>query len=304
MQNSYIISQNDKGKRLDTFATEVMPEMSRSHIKSLIDNGQILVDNNVVKAGEKLKEGQTILINILEPKSLDLEPENINIEIVYQDNDLAVINKPKNMVVHPANGNDSGTLVNALLYHLDNLSGINGVIRPGIVHRLDKDTTGLLLVAKNDNAHIDLAKQIETKSCHRYYIALCKGNFKQDSGIIKTGYGRSLKNRKQMAVFPLGQGKIAETHYKVLERFGNYTLVEFKLQTGRTHQIRVHCKYINHHIVGDEVYGVKDSQFKTNGQLLHAYKIEFVQPITKQQMIIEIPLSSDLQKALKKLRNK
>ncbi len=303
MQNNFVVNNEDSGLRLDAFVLKQMPNLTRSHIKNLIEQDFITIDNKSKKSGEKVKAGQTVCINLPEPKSLNVEPENIPIDIVYEDDDLAVINKPKGLVVHPANGNDNGTLVNALLYHLKNLSGINGVVRPGIVHRLDKDTSGLLIVAKNDKAHVNLAKQIENKTCHRFYVALCKGNFKDDEGIIKTGYGRSLKDRKQMAVFPLNTGKIAETHYKVLERFGNYTLVEFNLKTGRTHQIRVHCKYINHPIVGDEVYGTKDSTFKTNGQMLHAYKITFTQPTTNQLVTLEIPYSQELTKALNKLRN-
>lgn len=303
MLNNFIVTKEDVGLRLDAYVLLQMPNLTRSHIKNMIEQNQIKIDGKIKKAGEKVKEGQNISVEISEPKALDVEPENIDLDIVYEDDDLAVINKPKGLVVHPANGNHNGTLVNALLFHLKNLSGINGVIRPGIVHRLDKDTSGLLLIAKNDASHLNLAKQIETKSCHRYYVALCKGNFKDDEGIIKTGYGRSLKDRKKMSVFPLGQGKLAETHYKVLLRFGNYTLVEFKLQTGRTHQIRVHCKYINHPIVGDEAYGVKDSTFKTNGQMLHAYKIEFTHPSTGKNMCIEIPYSTEIQKAINKLSN-
>lgn len=303
MKNNFVVNIEDSGLRLDAFVLKQMPNLTRSHIKNLIEQDFITIDNKSKKAGEKVKAGQCIRVNLPNPKNLNVEPENIPLDIVYEDDDLAVINKPKGLVVHPANGNDNGTLVNALLYHLKNLSGINGVVRPGIVHRLDKDTSGLLIVAKNDKAHVNLAKQIENKICHRYYVALCKGNFKQDEGIIKTGYGRSLKDRKQMSTFPLGQGKLAETHYKVLERFGNYTLVEFNLKTGRTHQIRVHCKYINHPIVGDEVYGTKDSTFKTNGQMLHAYKITFTQPSTNQLVTLEIPYSQELTKALNKLRN-
>ena len=290
--------------RLDTFVIECMPQYTRSHIKKQIETGKILLNGKVVKAGEKLKLNDVVLVAIEEPEKLEnVDAENIDINIVYEDQDLAVINKPKGMVVHPANGNLSGTLVNALLYHLKNLSGINGVIRPGIVHRLDKDTSGLLIIAKNDKAHVNLAKQIETKTCHRYYKALCVGNLKQDEGQIKTGYGRSLKDRKQMAVFELGVGKEAITNYKVLERFKNYTLIEFNLQTGRTHQIRVHSKYIGHPIACDEVYGVKNKDFKANGQLLHAYKIEFTQPTTNERIILTCDLPQDFESALNKLRN-
>lgn len=304
MQSNFVVDKSCDGFRLDSYILENLPNLTRSHIKNLIQNEKVCVDGKIcTKAGEKIKNGQNVQICQDEPKSLEVKAENLNLDIVYEDDDLAVINKPKGMVVHPANGNENGTLVNALLFHLKNLSGINGVIRPGIVHRLDKDTSGLLIVAKNDHAHVNLAKQIETKTCHRYYVALCKGNFKEDEGVIKTGFGRSLKDRKQMSVFPLGQGKVAQTNYKVLQRFGNYTLVEFSLQTGRTHQIRVHCKYINHPIVGDEVYGCKDSLFKTNGQMLHAYKIEFTQPTTNKNLSFQIPYSDEILKAIKKLNN-
>lgn len=303
MKSSVFVEQDQNGMRLDAFLTQKFPNLTRSYLKKLIDGGNVLINETTKKCGEKIKTGQEIVVDLPELKKLEVSPENIDIDIVYEDNDLAVINKQKGIVVHPANGNQNGTLVNALLFHLKNLSGINGVVRPGIVHRLDKDTSGLLIVAKNDFAHVKLAKQIETKSCHRYYVALCKGNFNNDCGEIKTGFGRSLKNRKQMSVFPLGEGKTAITQYKVLERFGTYTFVEFKLQTGRTHQIRVHCKHINHPIVGDELYGVKDGKFKTQGQMLHAYKIEFSQPTTNKQIKIEIPYSNEITSALNKLRN-
>lgn len=299
----FVINESDANKRLDAFVLEHFENLSRSHIKKLIENGDIVLNGKVVKAGEKLKTNDQIVVNIPAPLELEVTAENIPIDIVYEDDDLAVINKAKGMVVHPANGNYNGTLVNALLFHLKNLSSINGVIRPGIVHRLDKDTSGLLLIAKNDNSHINLAKQIEEKSCHRYYKAICYGGFKQDNGKIETGFGRSLKDRKQMAAFPKGEGKLAVTNYSVLERFGKYSLVEFKLETGRTHQIRVHSKYISHPILGDEVYGVFDKNFKTNGQLLHAYKIEFTHPTTKQKMCFTAPLPDEFETILKKLRN-
>lgn len=303
MNNQYVATDGDVGERLDGFVLKNIENISRSNIKKQIESGNILLNGKIVKAGEKLKVGDVVEVFEQSPKELLIAPENLPIDIIYQDKDLAVINKPKGMVVHPANGNLDGTLVNALLYHLDNLSGINGVIRPGIVHRLDKDTSGLLIVAKNDRSHINLSKQIETKSCHRHYLALCCGNFKEDSGEIRTGFGRSQKDRKQMAVYPLGTGKEAITQYKVLERFGNYTLVEFILKTGRTHQIRVHSKYINHPIVCDEVYGHQDKNFKANGQLLHAYKIEFTQPTTNETLKFECSIPEDFESALKKLRN-
>ena len=303
MQSNFVVTPESVGQRLDAFVLSNMPQLSRSHIKNLIDDGKITVGGKLLKAGYKVKQNDDVLVEVNEPKELSIKPENIPLNIVYEDDDLAVINKTKGLVVHPANGNENGTLVNALLYHLKNLSGINGVIRPGIVHRLDKDTSGLLIVAKNDKSHTNLAKQIETKSCHRFYKALCYGNFKQDSGVIKTGFGRSLKDRKQMAVYPLNEGKIAETRYNVICRYGKYTLVEFVLQTGRTHQIRVHSKHIGHPIVGDELYGSHDKNFKTIGQLLHAYKIQFTQPTTGQPLIFEVPLSDDFQKALNKLNN-
>ncbi len=297
-----IVDVSGQGVRLDAYLLKNCGSHSRSHIKKQITDGQVFLNGKVVKAGQKLKSGDVIELNILEPKELNVTAQDIDIDIIYEDEDLAVINKPKGMVVHPANGNLDNTLVNALLFHLKNLSGINGIIRPGIVHRLDKDTSGLLLVAKNDNSHINLAKQIETKACHRYYIAICTGNIKEDEGQIKTGFGRSLKDRKQMATFPEGTGKIAITNYKVLERYGKYTLVEFKLETGRTHQIRVHAKHIGHPIACDEVYGSKNKDFKANGQLLHAYKIEFTHPTTNKTMSFECDLPTDFENALKKLR--
>lgn len=303
MLTRFCVESQEKGSRLDTFLLQKISNVTRSHIKKLIEEGKVTLEGKVVKAGTIIKENQEIFVEIEEPKSLGVEPENIDLDIVYQDEDLAVINKPQGLVVHPANGNENGTLVNALLFHLKDLSGINGVIRPGIVHRLDKNTSGLIIIAKNDQAHLSLAKQIETKTCHRYYQALCVGNIKQDNGVIKTGFGRSQKDRKQMAVYPLGEGKVAETHYKVLERFGNYTLVEFVLMTGRTHQIRVHSKHMGHPILNDDVYGKASKVFKSKGQFLHAYKIEFTQPTTGEKMCISTELPEHFQKALNKLKN-
>ncbi len=296
----FVVEQNDVGKRLDVFLEEKL-QQSRSHIKNMIEDDLVFYNQKNVKSGQKLKLGDVIECQEFEPKELDLSPQNIDIDIVYEDDDLAVINKPQGMVVHPAGGNESNTLVNALLFHLKNLSSINGVVRPGIVHRIDKNTSGLLVVAKNDKAHISLAKQIEEKSCHRYYLALCHGNFKEDNGTITTHIARSKKDRKQMAVCPDNEGKIAITHYNVLQRFGDYTFVEFVLSTGRTHQIRVHSKYIHHPIVGDDVYGVTD-KFKTNGQLLHAYKLELTQPTTGERLTFEVPLPQYFSDILEKLK--
>lgn len=302
-KNKIVSTIEDKNKRLDIFVCEKMPELTRSYVKTLIENGNILLNGKMVKSGEKLRENDEIIIEQITPKTLDLSPENIDINIIYEDDDFAVINKPQGLVVHPANGNESGTLVNALLYHLKNLSTINGVVRPGIVHRIDKDTSGLLLIAKNDKAHLNLSKQIETKNCHRHYLALCVGNFKDDYGTITTHIDRSKKDRKQMAVCPDTEGKIAITHYIVKERFGDYTLVEFVLDTGRTHQIRVHSKFIHHPIVGDKTYGVKD-KFKLDGQLLHAYKIELNRPSDNKRVEFTCPLPDYFEDVLDKLRKK
>lgn len=302
-KNKIVSTIEDKNKRLDIFVCEKMPELTRSYVKTLIENGNILLNGKMVKSGEKLRENDEIIIEQITPKTLDLSPENIGINIIYEDDDFAVINKPQGLVVHPANGNESGTLVNALLYHLKNLSTINGVVRPGIVHRIDKDTSGLLLIAKNDKAHLNLSKQIETKNCHRHYLALCVGNFKDDYGTITTHIDRSKKDRKQMAVCPDTEGKIAITHYIVKERFGDYTLVEFVLDTGRTHQIRVHSKFIHHPIVGDKTYGVKD-KFKLDGQLLHAYKIELNRPSDNKRVEFTCPLPDYFEDVLDKLRKK
>lgn len=302
-KNKIVSTIEDKNKRLDIFVCEKMPGLTRSYVKTLIENGNILLNGKMVKSGEKLRENDEIIIEQITPKTLDLSPENIDINIIYEDDDFAVINKPQGLVVHPANGNESGTLVNALLYHLKNLSTINGVVRPGIVHRIDKDTSGLLLIAKNDKAHLNLSKQIETKNCHRHYLALCVGNFKDDYGTITAHIDRSKKDRKQMAVCPDTEGKIAITHYIVKERFGDYTLVEFVLDTGRTHQIRVHSKFIHHPIVGDKTYGVKD-KFKLDGQLLHAYKIELNRPSDNKRVEFTCPLPDYFEDVLDKLRKK
>ena len=274
-------------------------DKTRSAVKKLVDDGEITVGGNKVKAGRVLKIGEEIFVNIPDPVKLDLEAENIPLDIIYQDKDIAIINKPQGMTVHAGNGTHGSTLVNALLYHLDSLSGINGVIRPGIVHRIDKDTSGLLVVAKNDAAHLSLSEQIKNKTCHRIYLALLEGTVKQNDGIIDTFIGRSDKNRTMMAV--KDSGRRAVTHFKVLKRYKEFTFAEFKLETGRTHQIRVHCKYIGHPIVGDPVYGYEKQKFKLNGQLLHAWKLELTHPSTGERMSFEAPLPDYFQAVLQKL---
>ena len=296
MENKIIIA--DKSERLDVFLSEKL-DKTRSAVKKLVDDGEITVNGNKVKAGRVLKIGEEISVNIPDPVKLDLEAENIPLDIIYQDKDIAIINKPQGMTVHAGNGTHGSTLVNALLYHLDSLSGINGVIRPGIVHRIDKDTSGLLVVAKNDAAHLSLSEQIKNKTCHRIYLALLEGTVKQNDGVIDTFIGRSDKNRTMMAV--KDSGRRAVTHYKVLKRYKEVTFAEFKLETGRTHQIRVHCKYIGHPIVGDPVYGYEKQKFKLNGQLLHAWKLELTHPSTGERMSFEAPLPDYFQAVLQKL---
>lgn len=296
MENKIIIA--DKSERLDVFLSEKL-DKTRSAVKKLVDDGEITVGGNKVKAGRTLKIGEKISVNIPDPVKLDLEAENIPLDIIYQDKDIAIINKPQGMTVHAGNGTHGSTLVNALLYHLDSLSGINGVIRPGIVHRIDKDTSGLLVVAKNDTAHLSLSEQIKNKTCHRIYLALLEGTVKQNDGIIDTFIGRSDKNRTMMAV--KDSGRRAVTHFKVLKRYKEFTFAEFKLETGRTHQIRVHCKYIGHPIVGDPVYGYEKQKFKLNGQLLHAWKLELTHPSTGERMSFEAPLPDYFQAVLQKL---
>lgn len=296
MENKIITA--DKSERLDVFLSEKL-DKTRSAVKKLVDDGEITVGGNKVKAGRVLKIGEEIFVNIPDPVKLDLEAENIPLDIIYQDKDIAIINKPQGMTVHAGNGTHGSTLVNALLYHLDSLSGINGVIRPGIVHRIDKDTSGLLVVAKNDAAHLSLSEQIKNKTCHRIYLALLEGTVKQNDGIIDTFIGRSDKNRTMMAV--KDSGRRAVTHFKVLKRYKEFTFAEFKLETGRTHQIRVHCKYIGHPIVGDPVYGYEKQKFKLNGQLLHAWKLELTHPSTGERMSFEAPLPDYFQAVLQKL---
>ena len=289
----------DGGNRADVFLAEKL-NVTRSRIKKLCDEGYLLVDGKITKSNKIIKVGETIELTFPENKNLDLEPENIPLDIVYQDDDLAVINKPQGMTVHAGNGTSGSTLVNALLYHLDNLSGINGVIRPGIVHRIDKNTSGLLVVAKNDFAHLALAKQLEDKTCSRIYVALLEGVVKEDKGRITTFIGRNPKDRTKMAV--LAEGREAITDFRVIKRFESYTLCEFSLKTGRTHQIRVHAKHIGHPIVGDKEYGYKNQKFKLEGQLLHATELKFIHPTKNKKVCFDAPLPEYFEKVLKSIR--
>ncbi len=295
------ITVDNVGVRADVYLSEKL-NYTRSKVKKLIDDGCVFVNGAKIKSSDKLPEGALVTVDEPDPKPLGLTPVNLPIDIVYQDKDIAVINKPQGLTVHDGNGVKGYTLVNLLLANLDSLSGINGVIRPGIVHRIDKDTSGLLVVAKNDAAHVSLAAQIQNKTCKRTYIALLEGVLKQDDGRIETHIERSQKNRTMMTVSD--KGRLAITEFKVLKRYDNYTLCEFNLKTGRTHQIRVHSKFIGHPIVGDPVYGYKNQKFSLNGQLLHAVKLELTHPVTGERMTFTAPLPDYFLNVLSKLDNK
>ncbi len=304
MENKYIALESDVGKRLDCFVLEKMPELSRSKIKNLIESGNILYNSKKVKSGEKLKENTEVSVNFSPDVETDLEPQKIDLNIVYEDNDLIIINKQQGLVVHPGNGNKNGTLVNGLIYAHKQLSDVNGDFRPGIVHRLDKNTSGLMVVAKNDMAHKNLANQIATKECKRIYEAILLGNLKEDEGVIDTFIGRDKKDRVKMAVTKLGVGKEAITHFKVIERFKGFCYVQFELKTGRTHQIRVHCKHLGCPILGDTVYGPAKQPFKTNGQVLHSKSISLTQPTTNEKLTFHSVLPDYFTEILNKLRAK
>ncbi len=292
----------DSYSRADVFLSENITGYTRSALKKLFDNGCVSCVGKPVKASQAINVGQVLEVNFPEAAPSAAKPENIPLDIIYEDGDLAVINKPQGMTVHAGNGNYQGTLVNALLYNLDSLSGINGVIRPGIVHRIDKDTSGLLVVAKNDAAHLNLSKQIEEKSCARTYVALLEGILKEDSGTVTTYIGRDPSDRIKMAVVLPEKGKLAVTDFTVLKRFKeNFTLCRFDLHTGRTHQIRVHAKYLKHPVVGDPLYGVKKQKFKLSGQLLHAYELSFTHPKTGERMVFNAPMPKYFSDILKKL---
>ena len=283
--------------------SEQTEDFTRSRLKKLIEDGNVCVNGKPVqKAGAEVKVGESVTLTIPDAVEYAVRPENIPIDIVYEDGDFVVVNKPQGMTVHIGNGNESGTLVNALLYAIDSLSGIGGVLRPGIVHRIDKDTTGLLVVAKNDKAHVSLAEQIAQKTCRRTYYALLEGELKEERGRVETDIGRHPTDRLKMAVLPDGRGKKAITDFEVAARFGKeYTLCKFHLQTGRTHQIRVHAKELGHPVAGDPVYGYKKQKLKTNGQLLHAWRLELTHPATGERKTFFAPLPAEFAEIVRKL---
>ncbi len=294
--------QSDSGKRIDAFLSDKLENFTRSMIQKLLSNGNITVNSKEVSKSYKLSENDEIVILLPQNTEVDIEPENIPLNIVFEDEYLLVVNKPKGMVVHPAAGNNSGTLVNALLYHCKGqLSGINGVNRPGIVHRIDKDTSGLLVVAKGDAAHNGLAEQFAEHSIKREYQAVVYGNIKEDKGTVDAPIGRHPVHRKQMAITPLNS-KRAVTHFEVIERLNGYTHIKCNLETGRTHQIRVHMASLGHSIAGDEVYGPKKVIKDLNGQCLHAKVLGFTHPITKQEVIFDSELPEYFTQFIKKLK--
>jgi len=291
-----IYVDEDDGERLDSYLAKELNEVSRTFVQKLIKEGLVQVNEKAVKPSYIVETGDYIRVEFPKPKELEIMPEDIPLDIVFQDEDILIINKPQDMVVHPAPGNYSGTLVNGLLFHIDTLSSINGIIRPGIVHRLDKDTSGLLVVAKNDFAHRFLSEELKQRRMKRNYIALVHGVLKKDEGTIDAPIGRHPKDRKKMAVTSKNS-KEAITHYKVLDRYDNYSLLELSLETGRTHQIRVHMAYINCPILGDPVYSRGKNEFGLDKQMLHAYRLGFIHPSTKEY----VEFKSDLPPYFKKL---
>lgn len=299
---SFTVASDTVSVRIDRYLTEQCPELSRSYIQKLLKDQKVKADHKTVKANYKVQPGQEIVVEIPDAEPLDIQPEDIPLDILYEDPYLLVVNKPKGMVVHPAAGHTGGTLVNAVMAHCgENLSGINGVLRPGIVHRIDKDTTGALLVCKTDEVHRGLAEQLKEHSIKRRYRAIVRGNLKEDTGTIEGPIGRHPTDRKKMAI-NYKNGKDAVTHYKVLERFGQYTYVECRLETGRTHQIRVHMSSIGHPLLGDTVYGSGKDPFHLEGQTLHAMILGFIHPITGEYMEFSAPLPEYFLKLLEKLR--
>ena len=298
-----VVEENTQKKRIDSYIVDKNINLSRTAIKRLLDEGKILVNGKKQKPSYKPEVGDIITIEIPEPEEVELKPQDIPIDIIYEDKDIIVVNKPKGMVVHPANGNPDGTLVNAILAKCkDSLSGIGGEIRPGIVHRLDKDTSGLLIIAKNDQAHINMSKQIQDRKVIKKYIALVKGVIGENTATIDMPIARSTKDRKKMAVDK--NGKEAITHYKVVQRYDKYTLLEIKIDTGRTHQIRVHMAYIGHPVVGDLQYSNGKNEFGIEGQMLHSKYLEFDHPITGKRLKLEAPLPEYFEQVLNELEGR
>lgn len=300
----FSIDHETEGQRIDRYLSDTLEDRSRSYIQKIIKDGHVTVNQKPVKANYRLSFGDRVEVTLPEAKEPDIEPENIPLDILYEDQDIIMVNKPKQMVVHPAPGHYSGTLVNALMYHCgDELSGINGCMRPGIVHRIDMDTTGSLVVCKNDKAHQSLSEQLKEHSIRRIYVAIVHGNIKEDSGTVNAPIGRHPTDRKKMSTH-CKNGRNAITHYKVLERFGNYTYIQCELETGRTHQIRVHMASIGHPLVGDEVYGPKKCPFKgLQGQTLHARTLGIIHPSTGEYLEVNAPLPEYFVDLLDRLRN-
>ena len=302
MVKEYEITEQNINQRLDMYIASLDLDLSRSMAQKLIENGSVLVNEKIPKTSYKTKLRDKIKINIEEPKETSLVAQEIPLDIIYEDNDILVVNKPKGMVVHPGNGNPDGTLVNAVLNHCkDSLSGIGGEIRPGIVHRLDKDTSGLIIIAKNDKAHINLSEQIKERKVNKIYTALVRGVIPEDEATINMPIGRSKTDRKKMAVRK--DGKEAITHITVIKRYKNYTLLKVKIYTGRTHQIRVHLAEIGYPVVGDEVYSNGKNEFGVHGQMLHSTSLEFVHPIAGEKLHFEAPLPKYFKEILDKLNN-
>ena len=300
--NNIVVSEDDELIRIDKYLSLAAPELTRNRIQGLISDGNVTVNEKTVKANYKVRENDIIKLLIPDAVPADIPAENIPLDIVYEDDDIIIINKPKGMVVHPAPGHYTGTLVNALMYHCkDNLSGINGELRPGIVHRIDMDTTGLLVVCKNDVSHNFIAEQLKEHSITRKYQAIVYNAFTDENGTIEGNVGRHTTDRKRMAITPTG--KPAITHYKVLKNMGKYALVECQLETGRTHQIRVHMTSINHPLLGDEIYGPKTCPFKLQGQVLHAKTIGFIHPTTQKYVEFDSVLPDYFQNLIEKLSN-
>lgn len=299
----YIVEKENVNKRIDAFLANKNPEQSRVAIQRLIENEKVLVNGKKIKPSYKIQENDEIAMEEIEPVEVALKAQEIPLDIIYEDKDIIVVNKPKGMVVHPGNGNPDGTLVNAIMAICkDSLSGIGGEIRPGIVHRLDKDTSGIIIVAKNDKAHINLSEQIKDHKVKKTYIALVKGIVKENTATINMPIGRSEKDRIKMAVTK--KGKEAITHFKVLKRYDKYTLLQVNIETGRTHQIRVHLSQIGYPIVGDEVYSKGKNEWNIKGQCLHAKSLEFVHPTTGEKMYLEAPLPEYFEKILEELKNR